>query len=81
MKIGLMKWFHVVVTNSIKNIDEMTCSICLDYIIGCKIATCGHSFCDYCLSEWLIRKKVSIKYLILIIRIDLPGVQERHQKV
>jgi hypothetical protein len=49
----------IVVTNSLKNIEEITCSICLDYIIGCKIAICGHSFCDFCISECLIRKKVS----------------------
>ena len=35
-----------VVKNAMKNIDELTCSICIDYIVGCKIAVCGHSFCD-----------------------------------
>jgi hypothetical protein len=41
-----------------KNVDDLTCSICIDYIIGCKIAICGHSFCEYCIQEWLLRKKV-----------------------
>lgn len=29
----------------------------MDYIIECRTAICGHSFCDICIQESLIRKK------------------------
>lgn len=35
----------------------MTCSICMDSIISCRIAVCGHSYCHQCIAECLIRKK------------------------
>lgn len=48
----------IVIKSSIRNVEDLNCSICLDYIIGCRIAICGHSFCDQCISEWLVRRKV-----------------------
>lgn len=29
----------------------------MDYIISCRTAVCGHSFCEECINESLIRKK------------------------
>ena len=37
---------------------EFTCSICLDLIVGCRSLSCGHSFCDECISNWLLRERV-----------------------
>ena len=37
--------------------NVLTCSICMDYIISCRTALCGHSFCEICINEALIRKK------------------------
>jgi hypothetical protein len=39
---------------------EITCTICLEIIVGCRKAGCGHIFCQMCIEEWLLRKKVSI---------------------
>ena len=47
-----------VVHSSMKNVEDLNCSICLDYIVGCKVAVCGHSFCENCIAEWLLRRKV-----------------------
>eukprot|EP00347_Sterkiella_histriomuscorum_P005292 403357159 len=41
-----------------KAIEEVQCSICIDMIIGCRVAICGHTFCNQCLTECLIRKKI-----------------------
>ena len=30
---------------SMKKVEGLTCPICMDYIISCRIAVCGHSFC------------------------------------
>lgn len=37
--------------------QELNCSICMDYIVNCRTAICGHSFCEVCINESLIRKK------------------------
>ena len=29
----------------------------MDYIISCRTAICGHSFCEICINESLIRRK------------------------
>jgi len=42
---------------SMKKIEGLTCPICMDIIISCRIAICGHSFCHQCISECLVRKK------------------------
>lgn len=38
-------------------VEPLTCPICMDLIINCRIAICGHSFCHWCISECLVRKK------------------------
>ena len=43
--------------SSFKKVEGLTCPICMDFIIGCRIAVCGHSFCHQCISECLIRRK------------------------
>mmetsp|Transcript_16679 Transcript_16679/g.11827 ORF Transcript_16679/g.11827 Transcript_16679/m.11827 type:complete len:93 (+) Transcript_16679:407-685(+) len=40
-----------------KDVDGLTCSVCMDYILSCRTAVCGHSFCEECITEVLIRKK------------------------
>ena len=35
----------------------MNCPICMDFIISSRTAVCGHSFCEICIHESLIRKK------------------------
>ena len=40
-----------------KGVDELNCSICMDYVINCRTAVCGHSFCEICISESLIHRK------------------------
>ena len=42
---------------SFKGVDEFNCPICMDYIISCRTAVCGHSFCEICISESLIHRK------------------------
>jgi len=42
---------------SIGKVDGLTCSICMDYIICCRTGVCGHSFCEECINESLIRKR------------------------
>lgn len=37
--------------------NVLTCPICMDYIVSCKTAICGHSFCEVCIHEAMIRKK------------------------
>lgn len=37
--------------------DEITCPICFDYVMGCRVSICGHTFCNHCISECLLRKK------------------------
>lgn len=36
----------IVINKSMKSVEDLNCTICLDYIIGCKVAICGHSFCE-----------------------------------
>ena len=39
------------------HIDSLQCSICMDFILNCRTAVCGHSFCHVCIEESLLRKK------------------------
>ena len=39
------------------HMDSITCAICMDFIVNCRTAVCGHSFCAECIQESLIRKK------------------------
>ena len=43
--------------DSFGNIEELNCPICMDYIMSCRTAICGHSFCEVCISESLIHRK------------------------
>ena len=43
--------------SSMKKVEGLTCPICMDYIISCRIAICGHSFCHHCIAECMVRKK------------------------
>ena len=65
--------------NAFKNLEDVNCSICLDCIIGCRVAACGHTFCNNCLTECLIRKKV--KFDLVFNLLDLSCMQERYQKI
>ena len=49
--------FTLAFKNSQSVDNVLTCSICMDYIVSCKTAICGHSFCEICIHEALIRKK------------------------
>jgi len=42
---------------SFKSVDELNCPICMDYIVSCRTAICGHSFCETCINESLIHRK------------------------
>lgn len=44
MKLDLQK-HQKAALNSFKKIEGLTCPICMDLIIGCRIASCGHAFC------------------------------------
>ena len=44
-------------SQSFKGVDELNCPICMDYIICCRTAICGHSFCEICIHESLIHRK------------------------
>ena len=37
--------------------DEFTCIICHDLFINSSTLSCAHSFCEYCLQSWLLKKK------------------------
>ena len=43
--------------SSMRKVEGLTCPICMDYIISCRIAICGHSFCHNCIAECMVRKK------------------------
>lgn len=41
-----------------KTIEKsMYCPICMELIMSCRVAVCGHTFCHQCITECLIRKK------------------------
>ncbi len=35
----------VVMIGAFQHLDEVNCSICLDFIVECRVAVCGHTFC------------------------------------
>jgi hypothetical protein len=37
---------------------NLVCPLCLNMMYKCTTAACGHSFCEKCLDEYLIIKKV-----------------------
>lgn len=46
-----------VAIQSMRQTEGLICPICMDMIISCRIAICGHSFCHQCISECMLRKK------------------------
>jgi len=49
--------FRLGLDQSFKSVDELNCPICMDYIVSCRTAICGHSFCETCINESLIHRK------------------------
>ena len=39
------------------NFNSLRCTICLELILNCRTAICGHSFCEVCIAESLLRKR------------------------
>lgn len=37
--------------------SELQCSICAELFIQATTLSCSHSFCNYCITEWMKRKK------------------------
>ncbi len=42
---------------SMCSVDSIQCCICMDFIISCRTSVCGHSFCEECINESLLRKR------------------------
>lgn len=38
--------------------EEFTCIICRELFISAHTLPCSHSFCEYCVKEWMTKKKV-----------------------
>jgi hypothetical protein len=41
----------------LSSVESLQCSICMDLIVSCRTAVCGHSFCEECITESLLRKR------------------------
>ena len=37
---------------------NLICPLCLNFMYKCNTTVCGHSFCERCLDEYLIIRKV-----------------------
>lgn len=37
---------HKAMVDSFHHIEDINCPICVDYIMGCRVAVCGHTFCN-----------------------------------
>lgn len=46
-----------VALKSMFKTEGLLCPICMDMIISCRIAICGHTFCHQCIAECMLRKK------------------------
>ena len=46
-----------LLSKQLTNCDSLQCNICLDFIVSCRTAVCGHSFCEECITECLLRRK------------------------
>lgn len=55
------------VNNEEYDINSLICSLCFNFMYKCVTTFCGHSFCEQCLDEYLILKKVRITYMHYII--------------
>jgi hypothetical protein len=42
----------------LRGFKNLMCPLCLNVMYKCTTAACGHSFCERCLDEYLIIKKV-----------------------
>lgn len=42
-----------------KGFKNLICPLCLNVIYKCTTTICGHSFCERCLDEYIILRKVS----------------------
>ena len=45
-------------TNVVESTNEFKCPICMDFLVGAKNFSCGHTFCEQCVGMWFIREKV-----------------------
>jgi len=43
--------------------NEVTCPVCMDFIINATITTCGHTFCERCISEALNLSPVHLLFI------------------
>ena len=37
--------------------SQFTCAICQEWILGCHMMSCSHTFCGACIAKWLNRKQ------------------------
>ncbi|XP_002741316.1 E3 ubiquitin-protein ligase RNF8-like [Saccoglossus kowalevskii] len=37
--------------------DELQCSLCYELFVEATTLSCSHSFCNWCITEWLVTKK------------------------
>ena len=54
--LSLTTLLQLGLSKSFGKVDCLTCCICMDYIVSSRTAVCGHSFCEECITESLIRK-------------------------
>ncbi|TPX30815.1 hypothetical protein SeMB42_g07861 [Synchytrium endobioticum] len=33
--------------------EELTCSVCFEFLVGAMVISCGHSFCYVCIMDWM----------------------------
>jgi hypothetical protein len=50
----------LAISESFTQLEDINCPICFEFIVSCRVAVCGHTFCNFCLTECLLRKKVRI---------------------
>lgn len=52
--------YEKMIKISLKSIEssDLNCPICMDFIIKSMTTICGHTFCEYCLTESLILRPV-----------------------
>lgn len=49
---------EVPAASIMKGFRNLICPLCLNFLFKCTTTVCGHSFCERCLDEYLILKKV-----------------------